>query len=125
MKFKLDENFGSRAIHLFQAAGHDAETVYQEGLSGASDAALFEACILEQRCIVTLDLDFADVVRFPPHISNGIAVLRTPKNSSLQVLEKLVNNLLKMMLAEQITGRLWIVEINRIRIHDSAQGNVE
>ena len=78
MKWKLDENLGSRTVHLFLKAGHDAETVLQEELSGSSDETLFEVCVREDRCLLTLDIDFADVLRFPPHQTAGIAVLRLP-----------------------------------------------
>ncbi|HEY1497206.1 MAG TPA: DUF5615 family PIN-like protein [Candidatus Solibacter sp.] len=47
MKFKLDENLGSRTAHLFNKAGHSVETVLEEGLGGAADEAIFEACLLE------------------------------------------------------------------------------
>lgn len=30
MKFKLDENLGTRTQRLFIAAGHDVQTVFQE-----------------------------------------------------------------------------------------------
>lgn len=51
MKWKLDENFGSRTVHLFRESGHDAETVLQEHLSGAIDATLYEVCIRGDRCL--------------------------------------------------------------------------
>jgi Domain of unknown function (DUF5615) len=78
MKFKLDENLGSVAAELIAESGHEVESVAQEKLSGASDARLFEVCIAERRCWISLDLDFADVLRFPPHNTPGIAVLRLP-----------------------------------------------
>jgi hypothetical protein len=68
---------------------------------------------------VPLDLDFADVVRFPPHKTAGIAVLRLPKGASLSLLEKFVSDLLRMVAADPITGRLWIVEAGRIRVHEN------
>ena len=83
MKFKLDENFGTRTQQVFEAEGHDVQTVRMQGLQGSSDAHLFEVCGSEQRCLVTLDLDFADVIRFPPSLSNGIVVIRFPRNPSL------------------------------------------
>ncbi len=119
MRFKLDENFGSRSARLFTEAGHDVETVFQEGLSGSSDEVILAACIQENRCLLSLDLDFADVVRFPPHKTAGISVLRLPKGASLSLLEKLVSDLLRMLDAESIGGRLWIVEAGRIRIHEN------
>ncbi|MFZ5915768.1 MAG: DUF5615 family PIN-like protein [Chloroflexota bacterium] len=63
MKFKLDENLGTRLQQVFKDAGHDVATVREEKLHGASDQALYEMCCREKRCLVTLALDFANVVR--------------------------------------------------------------
>ena len=104
MRFKLDENLGTRTASLIQAQGHDVDTVRQEGLAGESDQRLFEVFCGEKRCLVTLDLDFADVTRFPPSRSNGIVAIRVPRNPSLDPL--------------RLGGHLWIVEVNRIRVHD-------
>jgi len=91
--------------------------VVEEGLSGISDQQLFEACVAEERCLVSLDLDFADVVRFPPHGTKGIAVIRLPKGVTPELLRQMVGNLLDALQRECIEGRLWIVEAGRIRIH--------
>ncbi len=99
------------------ARGYDVETVVQEGLSGASDTTLYEVCRKEQRCIVTLDLDFSDVTRFPPHAAAGIAVLRLPKGASAMMLVALVDRLLRAVALELVHGHLWIVESTRIRVH--------
>jgi predicted nuclease of predicted toxin-antitoxin system len=123
MKFKLDENLGSRCVSILKRAGHDVETVFSEGLSGASDLRIFAAIEEEHRCLITLDLDFSDVLRFPPHQVGGIAVLRTPQNPSMRTLEAMVANLLRMLSAEPIEGRLWIVEANRIRVHQNTDPN--
>jgi predicted nuclease of predicted toxin-antitoxin system len=92
MKFKLDENFGTRTQHIFKKAEHDVQTVRQELLQGASDQCIYEVCCKERRCLVTLDLDFSEVTRFPPDKSCGIAVIRLPRNPSLDLLEKLFSN---------------------------------
>jgi len=94
MRFKLDENFGTRTQHIFKGAGHDVQTVREESLQGASDRRLYEVYCAEQRCLVTLDLDFADVMRFPPEKAGGIAVIRVPRNPSLPLLERLVRQFL-------------------------------
>lgn len=54
MKFKLDENFGARTLSIFQAAGHNVETVVQEALGGAADRELYQVCRDEKRCLVTV-----------------------------------------------------------------------
>jgi predicted nuclease of predicted toxin-antitoxin system len=85
MRFKLDENFGTRTQHIFETSGHDAQTVRQEALQGSSDTKLFDVCVREQRCLVTLDLDFADVTRFRSVRTAGIVVIRAPRNPSLSL----------------------------------------
>lgn len=117
MKFKLDENFGTRTQQLFHTAGHDVQTVRDQGIQGYSDRHLYEVCCTEQRCLVTLDLDFADVTRFPPAQASGIAVLRVPRNPSLALLEQLVRQFLQALTQVSLEKRLWIVEIGRVRIH--------
>ena len=119
MKFKLDENFGTRTQQLFHAAGHDVQTVRDQGLQGYSDQHLYEVCCTEQRFLVTLDLDFADVTRFPPAQTSGIVVIRVPRNPSLPLLEQIVRQFLQALAQVPVEKKLWIVEIGRIRIHQS------
>ncbi len=121
MKFKLDENLGSRTAQLIAGSGHDVETVPQEKLSGTSDARLFEICLAERRCLITLDLDFADVLRFPPHNTPGIAVLRLPRVTSWSLLTGLLRSLLAELRTNSIAGRLWVVEPGRIRVYEERE----
>lgn len=119
MKFKLDENFGTRTQQLFRAAGHGVQTVRDEELQGTSDQHLYEVCCTEQYCLVTLDLDFADTIRFPPNQTGGIVVIRMPRNPSLPLLEKLIRQFLQMIAKMSVEKQLWIVEVGRIRVHQS------
>jgi len=119
MKFKIDENFGTRTQELFRAAGHDVQTVRGQELQGCLDQHLYEVCCVERRCLVTLELDLADVTRFPPAQANGIVVIRVPRNPSLALLEQLVRQFLQALTQMPVEKKLWIVEIGRIRIHQS------
>ena len=117
MKVKLDENFGTRTRRLFQAVDHDVCTVRDEGLQGRSDQRLYDTCCVEGRCLVTLDLDFADVTRFLPAETNGIAIIRVPRNPSLVLLERLTRQFLQALTQMPVEKRLWIVKVGRIRVH--------
>lgn len=119
MKFKLDENFGIRTQHLFRAAHHDVSTVFEQALRGSTDERLYDVCCRERRCLVTLDLDFADVLRFPPTASAGIVVVRVSPNASLSLLERLIQQFLSALEHMPIDSDLWIVEAGRIRVHQS------
>ena len=119
MRFKLDENFGKRTQHIFITAGHNVRTVYEQSLQGCSDKNLYDICCKESRCLVTLDLDFSDTIRFEPSRGSGIAVIRVTKNPSLKLLEKLIKQFLDALEKESIDKKLWIIEVGRIRIHQS------
>ncbi len=119
MRFKLDENLGTRTRRIFQNAGHEVATVQEEGLQGTSDEHLYEICCAEERCLVTLDLGFAEVTRFPPDQAAGIVIIRVPRNPSLALLEKLVRQFLQLLEQMSVEGKLWIVETGRVRVHQS------
>jgi len=118
MKLKLDENLGLRGQDLLSAAGHDVCSVPAQNLSSATDEQVAMRCRLEQRGIVTLDLDFANPLRFPPAEHHGIAVLRGPARMSEEVLHRLLATFTRALDDHPFEGALWIVEEGRVRIYE-------
>ncbi|MGH7687109.1 MAG: DUF5615 family PIN-like protein [Candidatus Dormibacteria bacterium] len=64
MRIKLDENLGRRAAEAFRAAGHDVATAHEQQLTSATDQEVFDVCVSEGRLLVSLDIDFANPLRF-------------------------------------------------------------
>ena len=64
MRFKIDENLPAEAAEILKSVGFDAHTVADENLAGAHDETVAGASRSEDRILVTLDLDFANI----PHI---------------------------------------------------------
>jgi predicted nuclease of predicted toxin-antitoxin system len=122
VKLKLDENLGRSARDALAGGGHEVTTVPEQSLSSATDDALIEACRAEGRALVTLDLDFANPLRFPPERYPGIAVLRPPPRISAAILLALVKTLAGALEKEQLAGHLWIIELGRIRVHEASDG---
>jgi predicted nuclease of predicted toxin-antitoxin system len=117
MKLKLDENFGRRCIDILSNTGHDAATVADQQMSGAADEDVIQAAHAESRCLVTLDLDFANPLRFKPANYSGIAVIRLSGRASYSELVAAVRTFEIALETEAVTGKRWIVEIGRIRIY--------
>lgn len=115
MKIKLDENLGQRGADIFRNAGHDVETVASEGLCGATDRALIDACRREGRGLVTLDLDFSNPLVFRPADYAGIAVLRLPHRAMDADLWVACEVLVGGLRIAPLNGRLWIVHRGIIR----------
>jgi predicted nuclease of predicted toxin-antitoxin system len=61
VRFKIDENLPVELAEELRATGHEAATVDDQRLVGASDRHLSEVCKAEGRVFVTLDLEFADI----------------------------------------------------------------
>ncbi|MEB3311091.1 MAG: DUF5615 family PIN-like protein [Snowella sp.] len=83
MKFKLDENIGQRGIKQLKQAGYEVSTVLEQGLTSASDPTVIKVCQAEDRCLVTLDLDFSNPLQYIPSEYKGIAVLRLPNRATI------------------------------------------
>lgn len=118
MKLKLDENLGLRGRDLLTNAGHDACTVPEQNLCSATDEEVAARCQLDERGIVTLDLDFANPFRFPPLEHHGIAVLRGPARMSEQSIHRLLATLIGALKTQPFEGFLWIVEEGRVRVFE-------
>jgi predicted nuclease of predicted toxin-antitoxin system len=116
LKFKLDENLGRLARALLEAAGHDVATVHGEDLCSASDDRVIEASLQEERCLVTLDLEFGNPLRYRASNYAGIAVLRLPDRPSPEHLENAVRTLIAG-LQPTIARHVWIIEAGRIRVY--------
>ena len=119
MRLKLDENLDTRLALLLRQGGHDATTVRDQGLAGMGDPALYEHCLVERRALVTLDLGFSNVLRFPPERTPGLVVLRGP-NDLFPTIRILVQTLAAALTKDSPSGHLWIVEPGRLRIHEPA-----
>lgn len=117
LKCKLDENLDPRAKAILMQAGLDALTVPDQTLPGAADQSIADRVRGEGRCLITLDLDFADVFAYPPRLYSGIIVLRHPR-PTVQRLLRLVSQLALALRDHDPNGQLWIIEPGRLRVHE-------
>jgi predicted nuclease of predicted toxin-antitoxin system len=117
LRIKTDENIGRDAVRFLRNHGHDVMTVREQDLGGYSDDAIFQVCCEEQRTLITLDRDFGNLLRFPPHRSAGIAIIDLGHAASLSSMTHRLTDFVDLATRESIDGKLWIVEPGRIRIH--------
>lgn len=125
MRLKLDENLGAHHAEMLRSAAHDVDTVHLEELTGSADGDVLAAAVAAGRALVTLDLDFADPWRFPPSQTAGIAVLRVRTRPSRADLEVVVARLAAALAERDMTGRLWVIDLARVREYEPPPSDPE
>jgi predicted nuclease of predicted toxin-antitoxin system len=96
-KFKIDENLPIEAASLLNEAGFNAATVHGQLLTGSPDQTIASACQVEQRVLVTLDLDFADIRAYPPKNYPGLIVLRVRRQDKILILN-VITRMIKLFI---------------------------
>ncbi|MDI3535332.1 MAG: hypothetical protein PWQ82_1697 [Thermosediminibacterales bacterium] len=114
--FLTDENISPKTVSFLRSYGLDIKDIKEEGLSGIKDKQVLNLARSEDRIIITCDLDFSNILRFPLNQHSGILVIRayppTVEN---------INSILKKFLQEiddlkTIHHKLTIVEKDKFRI---------
>lgn len=121
MRFKVDESLPVEVAMMLRDAAHDAVTVAEQDLRGESDVLLAEAVRRENRALITLDLDFADIRAYPPEDYAGIIVMRVGRQGKAQVLG-VFERILPLLDREPLTRHLWIVDEQTIRVRGIDEG---
>jgi predicted nuclease of predicted toxin-antitoxin system len=115
MKFKIDENLPNELAELLIHEGYNSSTVAEQNLKGTVDSELIAVCREEDRILVTLDVDFANIKTYPPQDYAGIIVLRVGRQSKSHVLD-IFQKAIPLLNREPLAQHLWIVEETRVRI---------
>jgi predicted nuclease of predicted toxin-antitoxin system len=121
LRFKLDENLPRSARDRLTARNWDVHDVYEEQLQGALDGLIQERCESDERILITLDVDFADIRRYDPARSPGVIVLR-PRDQSIVAVLDCLDAAIRALRVEPIAHSLWIVEPERLRVRDFPTG---
>lgn len=115
MRLLLDENIPRSLFEHLIAQGHDVVAV-AERMSGAVDQEVLQLATQEERVLVTVDQDFANILRFPQFTHAGILFLRS-KIINPAVIKQLLDGVLATVAPDRIYGRLVVVSFRHIRIY--------
>jgi predicted nuclease of predicted toxin-antitoxin system len=114
MNFKIDENLPAEIADELRTRGYSAETVPEEGMSGAADSFLLNAALLENRILLTLDKGIADLRRYPSQSHAGVVLFR-PDRAGRKFVAEFIFARLDALLMLDLSGRVTIVSQSQIR----------
>jgi predicted nuclease of predicted toxin-antitoxin system len=121
MKLKLDENLPRDLKPMLQAFDHDVVSAADEKLLSQPDTAIAAAARSEDRMLLTLDVEFADLRKYPPGSHPGIILFR-PKSLGLLTSERFVEDFVRNADLRTLAGCVVVVDPIRTRVRWPSQG---
>ncbi|RJQ26924.1 MAG: hypothetical protein C4589_09170 [Peptococcaceae bacterium] len=116
MRFLIDEDLPRSMVRELNAAGYYADDIRDLGLRGQSDDKIYNYAQKIGAVLITADLGFANILRFPVGSNKGIILLRIPNEVSIKIVNKKLIDALTELSNEDISGNLVIIDMNKIRI---------
>ena len=113
--FLVDENTTASLADALRASGFVADHVYDVGLQGHADPDIFAYAQAQRRILITGDLGFGNITRYPPP-HHGIIVLRIPDTASTAELIQEVLDTLTGLAGQNLEDSLVIVQKGRFRV---------
>lgn len=120
-RFLIDESLPSLLTSELVKEGHEAAHVYDVGLQGAPDEEVHRRAGSMGAVLLTRDLGFADVRRFPGR--TGIAVVRIRGRVRMRELTRQTVALLGELAhaIEELEGKIVTLEPGRSRLRNKLQ----
>lgn len=115
MKFKIDENLPVDLVGDLYLAGHDADTVHDENLAGATDLIVVATALREDRILVTLDKGIANLIQHPMNTHSGVVLFRPGVSGRMAVLHFIRSRLAELLTLE-LANHVTVVSDERIRV---------
>src|SRR5580698_11192055 len=101
-------------IRLVRTAGHEITPLRAIGPVDSSDPEVLALAVARNWILLTNDLDFGDIVRYPPRDHCGVIVLRIRPQTELDVHAVLIKVLTELS-REQLNKRLVVVDRTKYR----------
>jgi predicted nuclease of predicted toxin-antitoxin system len=115
-RFLVDADLPRSLARHLRAAGVEAEDVRDIGMRKSPDDDTFTYAVSYVLVLLSGDLDFGNILRFPLGSHSGIIVARFPNEVLTAKLNAAILQAVQSLSDEDIVGNLAIVEPGRIRL---------
>jgi predicted nuclease of predicted toxin-antitoxin system len=115
MKLKLDENLSRHLKPLLIGLEHDVLTAADENLLSQPDTEIARVAKTEQRMLLTLDIEFADLRKYPPGSHPGVILFRPLSLSPLSV-NTFIADFIRRIDLKKLAGCIAVVDPAHVRI---------
>ncbi|MEE9297034.1 MAG: DUF5615 family PIN-like protein [Phycisphaerae bacterium] len=116
MRIVIDEDMPRSLGPCLDAAGHQVFDVRDHDLRGQSDQEVFRFAQQQEAVLITEDLGFGNLLRFPIGRHHGIVVGRFPSTIPCKTIVSEVVELFNKVTPADVAGALIIVSPGQIRV---------
>jgi predicted nuclease of predicted toxin-antitoxin system len=120
LRFLADHCISNTTVQTLRDAGHEVLRLRDVLPVDSSDKLVIAKAQEIEAILLSMNGDFADIVTYPPKNYQGIVALQMRNHA--EVLERLLARLCEYLGAqpgaEHFRGKLFVVEVNRIRIRE-------
>jgi len=118
LRILADECVWQGTIDFLRLNGHDVMAADEIGLNDTEDELILDYAILNNYVLITRDMDFSNILLYPPSKHRGLIVLKiTPQKS--EAVHEVLRVALLQFTPESIQRTLIIVDHNKFRIRRS------
>ncbi len=116
VKFVIDEDMPRSTGVAMSSEGYEVKDVRDHGYRGLGDDEIYMFAQREKAVLLTGDLGFSNIFKFPLGQHFGIVVARFPNEMAPRKINREIVNSLKDLAEDDFRGNLIILEPGRIRI---------
>ncbi len=98
-----------------RAAGYGADHVYDLGMAGSKDPAVYAYAQAQRMIIITGDKDFSNILAYPPPHA-GLVIVEVPDTMLPGARKRLILRQLATLSGQSLESALVIIEPARVRI---------
>jgi len=112
----IDENVHRSISEPLEKLGHRVMDIRDCGLRGSEDEEIFQFAQRNKAILLSGDLGFSSIVRFPVGTHCGIIIVRFPNEMSTEKINEEVYKSIRKIKDEDISENLIIISPGKIRI---------
>ena len=117
--FLIDEDLPRTLAAELTTAGFPASDVRDVGLSGTPDPLIHRYAQEHSLVLLTADVEFGNVLLYPPAAHGGIILVRIPNDVPAPKLRTRIIQFVGTVAADRWRGRLFVLEPDRFRIREA------
>ncbi len=112
-KFLLDADMPKSSAEVIRSLGFDAKDVRDLGMRYAEDQEIITYALEADRVVITRDLDFGSILRYPNH--PGAIILRLPSEYAAKEINDVLREFLSSVKGQILKKAIIVVELGRYR----------